>query len=42
MLRLVRLLDAEGPLNDEESAALNTLSNTALVDAAFRGLRGQA
>ena len=42
MCRLVRLLDAEGPLSDEESADLASLTNTALVDAAFRGLRGQA
>ena len=42
MCRLVRLLDAEGPLSQEESAALDTLTNTSLVGAAFRGLRGQA
>jgi hypothetical protein len=42
LTRLVRLLDDEGPLTDEESAALDTLANTGLVDAAFRGLRGEA
>jgi len=40
MCRLVRLLDAEGPLSDEESADLDTLANTGLVAAAFRGSRG--
>jgi hypothetical protein len=42
MCRLVRLLDQEGPLSESESADLDTLSNTSLVDAAFRGLRGHA
>jgi len=40
MCRLVRLLDGEGPLTDEESADLDTLANTGLVAAAFRGMRG--
>jgi hypothetical protein len=40
--RLVRLLDDEGPLSESESADLDTLANTSLVDAAFRGLRGSA
>jgi hypothetical protein len=42
LCRLVRLLDAEGPLSPEESEALSALSNTSLVDAAFRGSRGLA
>ncbi|RMH43268.1 MAG: hypothetical protein D6689_05850 [Deltaproteobacteria bacterium] len=42
MCRLVRLLDGEGPLSDGEAADLDNLSNTGLVDAAFRGLRRQA
>jgi hypothetical protein len=42
MCRLVRLLDGEGPLTDAEAAVLDNLSNTGLVDAAFRGLRGHA
>lgn len=40
MRRLVRLLDGEGPLSEAESADLATLSNTSLVDATFRGSRG--
>jgi len=40
MQRLVRLLDAEGPLSESESADLATLSNTSLVHATFRGKRG--
>ena len=40
MCRLVRLLDAEGPLTEEEMADMASLANTHLVDAAFRGLRG--
>jgi hypothetical protein len=39
MLRLVRLLDHEGPMTREESEALASISNTHLVDAAFSGLR---
>lgn len=42
LCRLVRLLDAEGPLTEDESEALATLSNTALVNSAFRGLRSRA
>ncbi len=40
MKRIVLLLDDEGPLSEQESADLATLSNTDLVSAAFRGLRG--
>jgi hypothetical protein len=42
MCRLVRLLDHEGPMSDEEHEYFASLSNTHLVDAAFRGLRGSA
>jgi hypothetical protein len=42
LCRLVRLLDAEGPLTEAESADLASLVNTHLVDAAFRGLRSFA
>lgn len=42
MIRLVRLLDHEGPMTREETEALNSLSKTHLVDAAFRGLRAHA
>lgn len=42
MCRLMRLLDAEGPLSEQESADMQSLASTGLVDAAFRGLRGQA
>jgi hypothetical protein len=38
----VRLLDHEGPMSREETEALNSLSTTHLVDAAFRGLRAHA
>lgn len=40
--KIVRLLDAEGPLSDEETQALTLLKNTGLVHAAFKGLRGMA
>ena len=40
MCRLVRLLDHEGPMSEEEARTLSTLVNTSLVDATFRGLRG--
>jgi hypothetical protein len=42
MCRLVRLLDHEGPMSDEEREYLTSLSNTNLVNAAFSGLRGNA
>jgi hypothetical protein len=42
MRRLVRLLDHEGPMSEEEQADLQSLSTTHLVDAAFRGLRVRA
>jgi len=42
MCRLVRLLDHEGRMNQEEREALETLTKTALVNATFRGLRGNA
>jgi hypothetical protein len=42
MCRVVRLLDHEGPMTPEETNALQALSNTSLVDATFRGLRGSA
>ena len=40
MCRLVRLLDHEGPMSAEEARTLSALTNTSLVDATFRGLRG--
>lgn len=40
--RLVRLLDHEGPMSEEEQEALSALSATKLVDAAFSGLRSHA
>jgi hypothetical protein len=40
MCRLVRLLDHEGPMSAEEQRTLSALTNTSLVDATFRGLRG--
>ena len=40
MCRLVRLLDHEGPMSPSEHEDLATLTNTSLVNAAFRGLRG--
>ena len=42
MIRLVRLLDHEGPMSPEETEALASISNTHLVDAAFSGLRANA
>lgn len=42
MCRLVRLLDHEGPMSEEEHRDLATLSNTRLVNAAFSGLRAHA
>ncbi len=42
MVRLVRLLDHEGPVSPEETEALASISNTHLVDAAFSGLRAHA
>jgi len=42
MCRLVRLVDHEGPMTAEETADLNSISNTSLVDAAFSGLRRDA
>jgi hypothetical protein len=38
--RIVRLLDAEGPLTAEEQEAVAVLTDTGLIQAAFRGLRG--
>ncbi len=40
LVRIVRLLDAEGPLTEEEEAAVAVLTETGLIQAAFRGLRG--
>ena len=42
MVRLVRLLDHEGPMSLEETEDLAAISNTHLVDAAFSGLRANA
>jgi hypothetical protein len=42
MIRLVRLLDHEGPMSAEETEALASISKTHLVDAAFSGLRAHA
>jgi hypothetical protein len=42
MIRLVRLLDHEGPMSPEETEDLAAISNTHLVDAAFSGLRAHA
>ena len=42
LVRLVRLLDHEGPMSPEETEDLAALSNTHLVDAAFSGLRAHA
>jgi hypothetical protein len=42
LCRLVRLLDHEGPMSEREHQDLAALSNTHLVDAAFRGLRRNA
>jgi hypothetical protein len=41
MVRLVRLLDHEGPMSSEEQAYLSSLTPTSLVDAAFAGLRSR-
>lgn len=40
--RIVRLLDAEGPLTAEEAEAVAVLTDTGLIQAAFRGLRREA
>src|SRR6185503_4212695 len=42
MIRLVRLLDHEGPMSPEEMEDLAAISKTHLVDAAFSGLRAHA
>ncbi|HTM23535.1 MAG TPA: hypothetical protein VL172_23590 [Kofleriaceae bacterium] len=42
MVRLVKLLDHEGPMSTDEHEDLSAISNTHLVDAAFRGLRSNA
>lgn len=42
LCRLVRLLDHEGPMTEEERQDLAALSNTSLVSATFRGLRYDA
>jgi len=42
MVRLMRLLDGEGPMSAAEHEDLSAISNTHLVDAAFRGLRSNA
>ena len=39
MCRLVRLLDHEGPMSEEEQADLASLAATHLVNAAFTGVR---
>jgi hypothetical protein len=41
MVRLVRLLDHEGPMSDEEQQYLASLTPQTLVDAAFSGLRSR-
>jgi hypothetical protein len=41
MVRLVRLLDHEGPMSPEEQSFLASLTPTSLVDAAFAGLRSR-
>jgi hypothetical protein len=41
LVRLVRLLDHEGPMSPEEQAYLASLTPTSLVDAAFAGLRSR-
>jgi len=41
MKRLIRLLDHEGPMSDEEQSDLASLSRTQLVSAAFSGLRSR-
>lgn len=42
MCRVIRLLDHEGPMTADETAALDALSNTDLIFATFSGLRGHA
>jgi len=41
MVRLVQLLDHEGPMTPEEQAYLSSITPTQLVDAAFTGLRSR-
>lgn len=41
MMRLIRLLDHEGPMSAEEQSDLASLSRTQLVSAAFSGLRSR-
>ncbi|MCA9673665.1 MAG: hypothetical protein H6709_00920 [Kofleriaceae bacterium] len=41
MVRLVRLLDHEGPMTPEEQAYLESITPTTLVDAVFSGLRSR-
>jgi hypothetical protein len=41
LVKLVRLLDHEGPMSPEEQAYLASLTPTSLVDAAFAGLRSR-
>jgi len=41
MMRLIRLLDHEGPMSEEEQSDLASLSRTQLVSAAFSGLRSR-
>lgn len=41
VVRLVRLLDHEGPMSPEEQRYLASLTPTTLVDAAFAGLRSR-
>ena len=40
-MRLVRLLDHEGPMTPEEQAYLESITPTTLVDAVFSGLRSR-
>ena len=42
VVKLVRLLDHEGPMSREENEMLAALASTHLVDAAFSGLRAHA
>lgn len=41
MVRIVRLLDHEGPMSPEEQQYLASISPTQLLDAAFAGLRSR-
>jgi hypothetical protein len=41
MMRLIRLLDHEGPMSEAEQSDLASLSRTQLVSAAFSGLRSR-